>query len=287
MWIILGFVSAIFNSLFNINVKKAAHKFDPIVLSWIWVVFALPVVVIPSIFFGLSSTDNVFWIALFVRTILDTLAVILYVKSFRSSDITLAQPMLGLTPVFVVFVSYILYGDIPSYLAFVGIIFVSFGIYLNNLPKNGRILDPFVFIWKNKGVRQMTLVSIIWSVSTSLHTLAIRHSDPYTYATIGTFAIALLLTFIVLITRRKKVKEVFSNLSFFQIFKIGFFDSIANLSQLVGQGLTQASYLISLKRLSIVITAFLAKKYLDEDISKRIFPIILIFTGAVLVILGK
>ncbi len=287
MWIILGLISAFFNSFFNISVKKVSKNFDPVVLSWVWIIFSLPVIFIPSIFFGFSNTDNVFWVALSIRTILDTIAVVLYVRAFRFSDLTLAQPMLGLTPIFVVLTSYIIYGDVPSNLAFFGIVLVSIGIYLNNLSKDGKIFDPFIFIWKNKGVRYMTFVSIIWAITTSLHTLAIRHSDPYTYAAIGTCAIAFLLTCVVLLTKRSHIKEVFSNLSFFQIFKIGFFDSISNLSQLMGQGLTQASYLISMKRLSIIISAFLAKKYLNEDISNRILPISMVALGVILIIFGK
>lgn len=287
MWIIFGLITAFLDSLLNINAKKIASKVDALVISWLWILCASPIVVIPGIIYGFADVDKVFWIVVFCRTIIETFAIILYVRALRDSEITLAQPMLGLTPVLVVFVSYFLYGDVPTLIAFLGIILVGIGLYLNNKQKEKNFFGPFKAIWSNKGVRQMLFVAILWAVTSSLHTLAIRHSDAYTYVGISIPILAVLLTVIILLTRRKEATFALRTLPVSQLLKIGFYDGVTFIAQMIGQGMVQAAYLISIKRLSIVITAFMAKKYLQEDISKRIFPIILVAIGVVVIILGK
>ena len=287
MWILFGAISAFFDSLLNINAKKNTKKIDALVISWLWMLCASPIVIIPALVFGFAEIDFVFWQALAVRTVLDTIALILYVRALRDSQITLAQPMLGLTPVLVVFISYFLNGDIPTILAFIGILLVGSGIYLNNRPENSKVLDPFKLIWKNKGARQMTFVAILWACTSSLHTVAIAHSDAYTYVGIGIPVLAFVMTMIVLFTRRKETIFAFKTLPTTQLIKIGVFDGITLLAQMIGQGMVQAAYLISIKRLSMVISAFMAKKYFGEDISNRILPISMVAIGVILIILGK
>ena len=149
----------------------------------------------------------------------------------------------------------------------------------------GNILKPFLSIWRNRGTRLMALVAIIWSGTGSLHTLAIKHSDSFTYVAIGIPLIAFVLSVCVLLFRRNEAREAFNKLSIFQLIKIGLYDGFSLISQMIGQGLTQAVYLISLKRSSIIITAFLAKKEFGEKIKGRIFPIFLIVVGILLIVL--
>lgn len=285
MWIIFGFISAFFDALLNINTKKNTKSIDSVVISWLWILCASPFLVLPALFLGFADTDRVFWIALSLRTILDTLGVILYVRALKESDISLSQPMLGLTPVFILFVSYFINGEVPSYLAVLGVMLISLGIYFNNKNKKGGFFEPILSIWKNKGTKLMFLVSLIYAGTSSLHSLAIKHSDPFTYTAIGIPMIAFLLTIFVVCKKRKEVVFAFKTLPFFQLIKIGIYDAVAILSQMFGQSLTQASYLIGVKRSSIVLTAFLAKKEFGEEIKNRIIPICLIIIGIILIVL--
>ena len=155
MWIIFGFISAFFDALLNINTKKNTKSIDSVVISWLWILCASPFLVLPALFLGFADTDRVFWIALSLRTILDTLGVILYVRALKESDISLSQPMLGLTPVFILFVSYFINGEVPSYLAVLGVMLISLGIYFNNKNKKGGFFEPILSIWKNKGTKLM------------------------------------------------------------------------------------------------------------------------------------
>ena len=287
MWIIFGLGSAIFNALSNINTKKNVGQIDVLVTAWLWIVCAIPIVFIPVLIKGFAETDKIFWIALFFRTILDSISTVLYVKALKNSDITLAQPLLALTPVLIIPISYFLYGDIPSILSGIGVLVVTSGIYLNNWTRKDSFLAPFRKIHKNKGSLIMLFVAIMYAITSSLHTLAIRHSDPFTYAAIGFLAIGMTLSVVVFFFRRKEVVFAFKTLPPIQLFKTGFFDGMAFISQMIGQGLTQASYLIAVKRTSIIFSALLAKKFLGEDIKNRILPIIVIVTGVIIIVLGN
>ncbi len=287
MWVIFGLISAVLNSLGNIAAKSNTKYIDPVVVSWLWIVFSMPVLVLPALVFGFSKVDDIFWIAILARTILDTVAIILYVKSLKISDLSLTQPMLSLTPILIIPISYFIFSDTPSIVSIAGIVLVSLGIYLNNFEKGGNLVSPFKNILKDKGVFLMFIVSIFYAFTNTLHSLGIKHSDPFTYAAIGSIALSISLSLVVLFFRKTETVSAFRDMPILNLIKAGALEGMSFSFQLIGQSFTQASYIVAVKRTSILFSALLAKRSFGENIRNRILPILIILIGVFLVVLGS
>jgi drug/metabolite transporter (DMT)-like permease len=111
MWLVIALFSTALNSLENVFQKKSGLHFNAYIIMW-------GILVISSIFYipllvSAGVPDELgpgFWPAVIARLIIDSAAFLLFLKALHMSELSVAVPMLSLSPVFVIFTSAVLNG---------------------------------------------------------------------------------------------------------------------------------------------------------------------------------
>jgi drug/metabolite transporter (DMT)-like permease len=280
-WIPLSFLSALSDSFHIFYVKKRTKILEPVFISWFISLF-LTIFIFPLALWKGAHPTELFWLVLLARTILDTVATILYVTAIQRSDISLSVPLVAFTPLLIVLFEFLFTGIVPSIFGILGIVFVVGGVYL--LYSDGsykNILAPFKAMNKNQGSKFMLFVAVIWSITSTLHKVAIHETNALFYAGVGSVFLFLSLSATILVLRGRNAFSFVSIDSIRQVIPLGVFGVITLLSQMFAQGMAPASYVISVKRTSILFSAILGALLLNESIRKRIIPILFILIGVI------
>jgi drug/metabolite transporter (DMT)-like permease len=288
MGILLSFVTAFIDAFNNTFIKKGAASFSLLTVTWAWQLFSL-LVLIPALFIvGIPEIQMTFWWPALLKVVLQVAAIFLYTAALRKTDISLAVPMLAFTPLVTMIVSFFLSGDTPSTMGMVGVILIILGVYLLNIKEARKnLVAPFKAVFDNKGVFYMFLVSLLWGVTTSLDKVAVLSSAPIFYSAFVAMAISLILTPIAIYKYKKEFFKVFKPVNLKKLVPIGALDGIQQMTLMTAVGLTLAGYAIAIKRSSIIISSILGYAMFKEDIKKRILPILVTFSGILLIVLFK
>lgn len=288
MGIFLSFIVAFMDAFRSIFTKKGVASFSLLTVAWAWQVFSLLVLIPALLIVGIPVIQTSFWWLALSKIVIQIVVLFLYTAALRKTDISLAVPMLAFTPLVTMIVSFFLSGDVPSVLGMVGITLIILGIYsLNIIGKRDGFFAPFKEIYENKGMFYMFVVSILWGVSTSIDRAAVINSAPVFYSAFVTIVISLLLTPIAIYRYRSEFFKIFNPVNLKTLVPIGFLDGVIGIAQMTAVGLTLAAYVIAIKRSSIIISSVLGYMMFKEKIKKRILPILIMFSGILLIVLFK
>ena len=101
---------------------------------------------------------------------LEVLAMVMYVVAIRDSSLALTLPYMAFTPVFTIFIGWLLLGEQVSSQGLLGVLLVAIGAYALNL-EHARMseprswLTPFAAIYRERGSRLMLGVALIYSIT--------------------------------------------------------------------------------------------------------------------------
>jgi uncharacterized membrane protein len=184
-------------------------------------------------------------------------------------------------------VPYILLGEKVSFLGAVGVLFIAAGGYTLNLRELKKgIFEPFLAIKREKGSVFMIIVSFIFSFTAPLGKSAIEHSSPIFFAVTYITALVALLTPIALYKGRDEVNLIFRNGAMKSSIIPGILQSAVIISYMIAMSLTKVAYVISVKRLSLLIGVFYGYLLFKESgIKERLLGAVFMFTGFVLIVL--
>lgn len=284
-WIFPALGASISDAVHNLYIKKQTLRLGALSVSWIrsfWIAILLS----PLVFFFPASPTPLFWWILLIRTTLDTVATVLYVNSIKQSDLSVALPLIALSPLFIVIIDFFITGTIPSFAGFFGILLIVLGTYIIHIEKGDKnFFAPFINIYKDNGSRMMLAVSVIWSITSTIHTVAIKQSNPYFYAGVSSIAIIFFLTIFMFFKDGFKSQDFKSSNAIPKNIVPGVLGATAQLFQFIAQSFAPASYVIAIKRTSILFSSLLGGLVLKEDIKARIIPTIIVLLGVFLIVL--
>ncbi|MEP7103958.1 MAG: DMT family transporter [Candidatus Dojkabacteria bacterium] len=286
MSIFFGIIAGFLDSLKNVAAKKETKQFSESTINFAWMFFAT-VITLPLALFNIPNSIPIELIVVFVSvTILDFFAYILYLKSIKITDLSLSLPMLALTPVFVLVISWVFLSQEVKNNALIGVLLIIVGGYLLNITKTKQgLLDPFVNVVKNKGVFYMFITSLLWGIANSLHKIGITESNPLFYTGMSYLFLTILYLLKLLIEEKNKnFLIIFKPSSMKVLSLVGIFEGLTAIFQFLSQGLVTSSVLtIALKRTSIVFSSILGAIFFKENIKNRLIPIVLILIGVILI----
>ncbi len=279
LWLIPALLSALFDSLKDIASKKSLKNVEPEVAALANTLFAVPVVLIALILFEKPVFDKGLWIILFISSAILASAFILYMKSLKTTDVSLAIPFTALTPAFMLVVTPILIGESTTREGGFGVLLIVLGAYLLNANKNSKnLLAPIRAIAHDKGVLLMILVSFLWSITATIDRIALRHSSPLFYITSSCLFVSLWIGAYYFFTSRNKINQIKAN--FWPLAKIGLFFGLSSIAYIYAYTLTLAAYAIAVKRTNALFSVVLGAIFFKEkNIRGR-------FLGALLMVLG-
>jgi len=292
LWCLLSLGSALFLSTTDALSKKALKEDDEYIVAWVRMGYALPFLLLFLPFVTFPHLDKTFWIAIFISLPLEIIALLLYIKAIKISPLSLTIPFLAFTPAFLVVTAYLVLGERPDWSGFIGIFLVTLGAYLLNISewRNGW-LEPLKSLRREKGSLFMVIVAFIYSITTTLGKKAVLHSSPIGFAVIYTFILSLVLYTMVWIRSGRglplkkgalKYTPTLSRNGLFWL--IGFLYALMLACQYSAYTLAQASYVIAVKRTSLLFSILLGGIFFKEiNIRERLLGGVVMLIGVILI----
>jgi drug/metabolite transporter (DMT)-like permease len=290
LWVIFALTSAFAVATSDALVKNALREDgNEYLVAWFRLLFSLPLLGIIWFFVSVPKLDPVFYKAFFILLPVELVTVILYVKALKLSPLSLTLPFLALTPVFLIVISYITLGERVSISGAAGIMLLASGAYLLNLraAKKG-IFEPFKAIGREKGSLIMIAVAFLYSLTSSLGKLAIEHSSPLFFGTTYFFSLCICLTPVALFMGRHELKSFAKKKRYKSLVLPGFFYSVMIVTHMMAISLTKVAYMISVKRISLLIGVLYGYFFFrEEDIKMRFSGALLMAAGFVLIVTDR
>jgi drug/metabolite transporter (DMT)-like permease len=284
-WFIFAISSAFFHALYFALTKKFLKNINQFVLASGAFFITSIILFLISLINGIPEIAGLFYVSVLATTILNIFIVILNYKALQITDLSLCIPILSFTPVFLIFTSFVLLGELPTILGVVGILLIVVGSYILNI-KGGNIgfLTPFKNIFRNKGIMLMLAASFFMSVSTNFDKLVVVNSDPIFGSSIVYFLLA--VSFLIISSAKKyEIKDVMKA-NFHKFFLIALVIVLTAILINLTYTLQIVPYVISIKRFSVLFSVLLGALFFKEkNIPKRLLGALIMLIGAVIIIL--
>jgi len=263
--------------------KQALRHHSAVVIAWVRLgyasIFLLPLLY----FFPIPELDGFFWIIIAFMLPLEICAIILYMKALQISPMSLVVPFLSLTPVFTIVTSFLILGELPDLFGLLGVFLIVAGAFCINIHlfREG-ILQPFRSILAEKGVLLMMAVAFIYSITSTLGKAAIQHSSP---AFMGICYIPMISLCLLPLAIRNGMRVSNLRVGGSIFFLIGATQAIQALLHFKAISMILVSYMISVKRMSLLLSVIIGGVYFHEKhIRERLAGSLLMFLGVVLIL---
>ena len=247
--------------------------------------YTLPMLSAVFLFIEVPPLDRTFYIYFSLCLPVNAIGFYLYNLAIRISPLSLTVPYLSFTPMFIIGTGYLFLNETLSAYGIMGIIVTCIGGYILNIdPSRTGIVEPFKAIFHEKGSWIMIIASFIFSFTAVLGKAAILHSSPLFFTISFFFCMNFLLILCFLLTGKIKLA------TFTRMPVKGLLTGFLFFGHVICHGyavcLTQAAYMVSVKRLSIlfgIIYGMIIFK--EKNIAIRFSGATLMLTGAVFIIL--
>lgn len=282
LWLLLSLLAAIASAGISIFSKISLKDIDEYMTSWLFRVVTTLLMVPLVIVSGMPSLSKQFWHALLVGGSLNTLTTLLYMKSLKYADVSLATPLLTFTPLFLLVTSPIIMGEYPSPAGVIGVIMIVVGAYVLNLNDARQgLLKPLKLLVENRGARYMLLVAFIWSITSNYDKIGALASSTLFWIFGMNAYCSLLLTPLIL---KNKVFKSMSIENIKPALMAGTMHAFMSVFQIAAVTMALVAYVIAIKRMNAIISVMLAKLLLEErEIKYRIAGAAFMVAGAVLI----
>jgi len=283
-WFVYAFVCALSLATADALSKKVLDdNIDPSIVAWVRVGYAVPFMVFIIPFIDKPELDGVFYMATFLAIPLDIIALLLYMKAIKVSPLSLTLPFLSLTPVFLIGTSYIILGERPDNSGFIGIVLVVIGAYLLNVHTISRgVLEPFKAIAEEQGSVLMIIVAFTFSIAACIGKIAVQHSDPIFFSVIYSFLLSLFLFLVISFRTRQFFSKAISRPVPFLL--IGVLITIMMITHVKAINLVEVSYMISVKRLSILFGVIYGVMFFKEtNVKERFLGATVMVSGIIMI----
>ncbi len=255
-------LTGIFFGLQGTYSKVLTNRIPPMILTWGIFAFTLPYLILLLMIQGVPSIVwRDFWWATSSSFAINLFAWNFYFRALHAAPLSQTMPFTAFTPLFLIPVAYILLGEMPDRIGFMGIFLIilgGYGIHLNSKS----LVAPVKSLFHNKGTRYMLIVALLWSVSATVEKVAVISSSQVFYG----FTINLLLSLAYLpylfINRKAKTGIIAKNLK--GLFILGLISGLMILFQFTALKFLFVSYVIAFKRAGIIVSVFLGAVLFKE-----------------------
>jgi len=295
MWVVLAFASAVFLAASDALTKRSLEGDDEHLAAGFRLLYSLPLLVITLFIIPVPRLDAGFYTAFCIALPIEAVTVVLYIKALKESPLSLTMPFLALTPIFLIFFSYVLLGEKVSLTGAAGILLIAVGSYVLNISRvKEGLCQPLRAITKEKGAVYMIIVALLYSITSSMGKLAIEHSSPLFFGAV--YYIGLNLVYLPYgltrglagnSTRRggASLRQYLASGRHRRQIVPGVFYSVMVLTHMAAMKLTKVAYMVSVKRSSLLISILFGYLFFREDnIRYRFLGALLMFAGFVLVV---
>jgi drug/metabolite transporter (DMT)-like permease len=286
--IISAFISAIFASLNDIIKKKVLKELNEITVITVASFFSMLIFFAINLIMGFPYTDNTFWTAIYLSSSLNAFASLLMLRALKIADISSTVPLMALSPVFLLFTSFFMLGEVPSILGTTGVLAVVAGTYAINIHKSKYgLAEPIFELFKNEGSRLALIVGIIYGFTGPFDKIAVQHSNVFMSS--FAFFVFTLIVFVPLFIFRVKPEEkkkVIANVR--QVGLISIVGALMSYFQNTAYLLTLVPYAIAIKRTSVLFSVtFGGMLFKEKHLKQKVFAALIMVAGLAMIVLGS
>lgn len=284
-WPILALSTAFFESLKDLFSKRNLKSLDEYTVALVFrcsFIFLLPFLFLTKI----PNLGDRFLLSLLSSVVINIITTILYMKALKQSDISKSVPLLAFTPLFLLITSPLLVREFPTFLGLIGIILIVFGSYVLNFNKRKEnYLTPFKLLLSETGPRYMLIVAFLWSISSNIDKIGILNSSPLFWTVSNTSLMTAFFLPVVILRKKHSAKVIVKNLHF--LVPIALFSALGLISQMTAFSLAQVSYVVSIKRASIVFSVLWGYLFFKEkEMKARMTSAIIMVIGVIFIALS-
>lgn len=279
VWILFAILSGVFVSLREMYIKKFCNQSPEIISFTTRLYGSLIIAVIASQERIEIKNIPVFCGITLLTVVVTAFTTVVRLKLIKEEDLSLTTPWLGTVPLFMVLWCALIYGQLPNAVSMFGILFVCVGAFAINFK--GKI-----FAIKKASIL-MLLIALLLGLTTSVDKIAIGASSAITYSLLWTILSAVFM-YAVAKRRCRKVSIINKHLMVQAVLWVGEFLFQMLAIQYISREAAGPTYVKTLTMLNIVITTFLGGFLFKEgDMKRRSISAILIFAGAVILVLYR
>ena len=287
LWFPVALFCALALATSDALVKKALGAgHDEVTVAWLRLVWALPIILPLYLVFPAPVKGPEFFRAALLALPLELAALLLYVRALRLSPLSLTLPFLALTPVFLLVVPTLLLGERLALPGAVGVVLIALGSYSLHLRslRQGPFA-PLRKIVREPGSLCMIGVALIYSFTSTLGKMAIAASSPMAFAAFYFPLLVLLLTPYVLWRRHGRHQAGALPGVLRATLVPGLLFGLMIVSHVVAVSLVNVAYMISVKRLSLLIGVVYGRLLFGEEhLTERLFGTGLMVAGVALIL---
>jgi drug/metabolite transporter (DMT)-like permease len=280
---VFALLTGIFYGLQGAYSKGLSEKLAPSLLVWSTFTFALPYLAILLIVEGIPPVQwKIVLLAIFTSMVINILAWNLFFRALSLSSLAHTMPFTSFTPIFIIPLAYVLYGEVPSFAGFIGILMIIIGSYGIHLDSSD-LFKPWKSLYQDRGTRYMLIVALIWSISATVEKAAVVNSSPL-FTGFMLHAFMSLAYIPALFFQKNKIPAIFKTYAKSMII-LGLIAGLVIIFQFMSLKTLFVSYVIAFKRSGVLISVLLGIFFLKEAQPLKNLFFTAIMVGGVFLIL--
>lgn len=283
---ILGLGAALGDSGADVVTKRFFSHLSPYGMGLARLLCALPFLLPAGLFISLPALDATFGVTVAVMLPLEVTAFLLYMRALKISHLSLSIPFLAFTPVFLIFTGWLLLGETLNAWGVLGTLLIAAGSYFLGLGgEQAGFWAPLKSLARETGPRLMLVVAALYSLCAAMAKLTILHSEPVFFGV----TYSLTLTGVMMAGypwNRTAVGDAVKKRYGWGII-LGLFAALTTFSFALGVTMAPVTYLIAVKRLSLLFSVLAGGLWLKErPFLPRILGAALMCAGVALITSG-
>ena len=267
--------------------KALAARHNEYLLAWLRLLLMLPALILLLLLLPWPPIGRDFLQTVALALPLELTALILYFKALKLSPLGLTVPFLALTPVFLLVLPYLLLGERISLSGGIGMLLVTSGSYTLHLRSSKGLLAPFQAIMKERGSLCMIGVAVLYGFTATLCKKGISLSSPLFFAGLYPVLLFLCLTPLALWKGGSELRSIRRSGIVRAVTFPALFSLLEYITGMVAMSLTNVAYMISVKRLSLLMGVLYGHFLFHEPgLRERVAGGVLMVTGVSLIMVG-
>jgi len=178
LWALLSGIGACSDAAYYIVNKRFLRSVQPDLLAASGFLCTGIFLMAISLVRGIPELGPDFLYAVGATCAINVLGTTLAFRALKSTDISLAVPMLSFTPLFLVLTAFVMLQEIPSLAGMAGIVIIVAGSYiLNTAAEHTSLLDPFRAMVSHPGILAMFFVAFLYAIAIGFDKMVVLNSD--------------------------------------------------------------------------------------------------------------
>lgn len=278
-WLFLALLAAFSLASADALTKKHLGCLSAYEMGITRLAYTMPWLVLALLFIPRPALDSTFFLAFAAALPLEVLAFLCYMRAIKVSPLSLTLPFLAFTPAFIILTGRLVLGEAVSPAGAAGILLIVAGAYFLNLSRaRTGLLEPFRAVFREPGSALMLLVSFLYSLTSTLGKLAVLHSSPWFFGVSYYLVFGLLMLSFLPLVRGARTGVLLEKPGAGLV--VGACMAVMVLSHMLAISLTEAAYMIAVKRTSLLFgVLYGAWLFKEKSIAERL-------SGAVIMVMG-